>query len=52
MKMLEINSEILNNFCCSQGLATLPSSSFFSKEQQKLAQNYIRICFFKVMNLN
>lgn len=33
-----------------QGLATIPSTAFYSDGHKKIAENYIRFCFFKAKN--
>ena len=31
-----------------KGLATIPTTAFYSKENQYIGENFIRFCFFKV----
>lgn len=35
-------------FVLLKGLATIPSTAFYSDGHKKIAENYIRFCFFKV----
>ena len=42
------DSKFVKYLIKEKGLATIPTTVFYSDANKKLAENYIRFCFFKV----